>query len=127
MKHCLKISVGLTNVEFPYTTKITHSGDLEGTASVMADGTETFDVVGFRGKVTYRYDYVPQSVFDVLMPLLRQHRYLFATVLDIDNVEKKSRYSIAYPTAEAFKLTKDGGAVWHNVTITLTAKEVTTP
>ena len=124
MKHRLKIVKDDVQVEFPETTRITHSGELEGTVSVMADGTETFDVVGFRSQVVYQYDYVPQRVFDTLIPLLRTHRYFNARVLDVDNNEKEALYSVSYPTAEAFKLTKDGKAVWHNVTIKLTAKEV---
>lgn len=124
VKHKLKIILNDTQVEFPETRQISHAGKLEGTSCTMADGTETFDVTGFRSEVTYRYDYVPQKVFDTLIPLLRVHRYFDAVVLDVDNVEKQAKYSLAYPTAKAFKLTNDGGAVWHNVTIKLTAKEV---
>lgn len=123
--HVLRITSGDVSIEFPRTSKITHGGELEGTESKMADGSLTFDVTGFRATVTYEYDYLPQSVFNSLIPLLRKHKYLTATVLDVDNVEKTALYSVAYPTAEAYKLTREGGAIWHNATIKLTAKEVT--
>lgn len=125
MKHQLRITHGDTEIVFPATTNITHGGELEGTETKMADGSLAFDVLGFRAVVTYRYDYLPQVAFDALIPLLRGHKYLTATVLDIDNTEKTASCSVSYPTAEAFKLTSDGKAVWHNVEIKLTAKEVT--
>lgn len=125
MKHQLKIAHGDTEIVFPVTTNISHGGELEGSETKMADGSLAYDVLGFRAAVTYKYDYLPQIVFDALIPLLRGHRYLTATVLDVDNEEKTASYSVSYPTAEAFKLTKDGKAVWHNVEIKLTAKEVT--
>ena len=124
MKHQLKITHGDTEIVFPVTTNITHGGELEGTESKMADGMLTYDVLGFRAVVAYKYDYLPQLVFDALIPLLRGHRYLTATVLDVDNAEKTSLYSVSYPTAKAFRLTKGGKAVWHDVEIKLTAKEV---
>lgn len=125
MKHQLKITHGDTEIVFPVTTNISQGGELEGAESKMADGSLVYDVLGFRAVVTYKYDYLPQLVFDALIPLLRGHKYLTATVLDIDNTEKTALYSVSYPTAEAFKLTNDGKAVWHNVEIKLTAKEVT--
>ncbi len=121
--HMLVISDGINTVTFPKTRNITHAGELEGTATVMSDGTEMFDVVGFRKNVTYVYDYVPQAIFDDLMPMLRRRRYVTATVLDVDNKVRTQLYSVIYPTAEAYKLTENG-AVWHNVKIVLKAKEV---
>lgn len=125
MKHQLTIIHGNTEIIFPVTTNIKHGGELEGTEIKMADGSLTFDVIGFRSDIRYKYDYLPQVVFNALIPLLRAHKYLSATILDVDNVEKTSLYSVSYPTAEAFKLTRDGKAVWHNVEIKLTAKDVT--
>lgn len=124
MKHQLVITHGDTEIVFPVTTKIRHGGELEGTENKMADGSLVFDVLGFRHVVTYEYDYLPQVVFDALVPLIRSHRYITAKVLDVNNREKNAQYSVIYPTAEALKLTSDGRAMWHNVEIKLTAKEV---
>lgn len=124
--HVLTISDGVTSVVFPKTRKISHGGELSGKETTMSDGTLVFDAIGFRKSITYEYDYLPQSVFDVLIPMLRGHRYVTATYLDLDNVEKTASFNVAYPTAQAFKITPDGGAVWHKVTINLTAKKVET-
>ena len=125
MKHQLKITHDTSEVVFPVTRKITHGGELEGTEVKMADGTLVFDIMGFRAEVTYEYDYLPQEVIDAIAYLLRRHRYLTATFLDVNNIEKTDTFSMSYPTAESFKLTNDGKAIWHNVRIKLKAKEVT--
>ena len=122
--HTLIITDGISTVQFPKTKHITHGGSLEGTETTMSDGTKMFDAVGFRKSITYEFDYLPQAVFDTLIPMLRKHRYITATVLDLDNVEKTALFAVEYPTATAFKLVKGKGAVWHGVTIELTKKEV---
>ena len=124
MIHKLVVTDGSAVVNFPKTRRISHSGTLEGEETVMSDGTEVFDAIGFRKSVTYGYDWLPQSVFDVLIPMLRNTKYLTVTYLDLDNEEKTGLFSIEYPTAEAFKLTDSGGAVWHNVTLSMRAREV---
>jgi len=121
--HKLTISDGENSVVFPKTRKITHEGELEGNETTMGDGSEMFDIVGFRKIVTYVYDYLPQSIFDRLIPMLRKHKYVSSTYLDLDNTEKTQQFSVEYPSAEAFKLTANG-AVWHNVIIKMRAKDV---
>ncbi len=124
--HTLVITDGTNTVKFPKTRNITHGGVREGTETVMSDGSRVFDTIGFRKSVTYVYDYVPQNVFNVLIPMIRSHRYITATIIDLDNTEKTELFSIEYPTAKAFKLIKGVGAVWHDVTIELVAKGVET-
>lgn len=121
--HVLVISADGVSVTFPRTTKIQHGGYLEGEETVMADGSLMFDVTGFRQNLIYTWDYVPQKVFDELFPLLRKHKYLECKYLDVDNTEKTAKFKIEYPTPEAWKLTANG-AIWHNVSLNMTAKDV---
>ncbi len=121
--HALVITSEDTTITFPTTKRIQHGGELEGAETVMSDGTLVFDVTGFRKNIKYSWDYIPQSVFDAFIPLLRKHKYFSCTYLDIDNTEKTAMFKIEYPTPEAWKLTANG-AIWHNVSLNMTAKDV---
>lgn len=123
LKHRLIITDGNIVVTMPTTKNITHGGELEGVETTMSDGTKKTDVVGFRLAVTYSYTYIPAEDLATLHKLLRSGKYFSCTYLDVDNVEKTAVFSISYPQTSVF-MYKNGVAVWHNATITLSSKEV---
>ncbi len=123
MRHRLVISNGTISVTLPSVKNIVYTGTLEGDETIMADGSETTDVIGFRPQITYTYDYVPASDLATLHTLLKGNKYLTCTYLDDSNTEVTAVCKVSYPTPTIFKY-KGDVAVWHNVSIVLTSRTV---
>ena len=81
------------------------------------------DIKGFRSGFTYTWDYVPAETIKALAAMLRAGGYFTVNYFDTDGSDKQGAFSIDYPSFELFTF-KNGVAMWHNCTLTITAQGV---
>jgi hypothetical protein len=119
----IMISDGVTYITMPQTKKVTDVGAVEYKEIKMAGGKLVREMIGFRPGFRYDWDYVPASTIADLIAFLRTGAYFTVAYFDVDGTEKSGLFSITYPTPKVFKFVR-GVAMWHGVSITITAQEV---
>jgi hypothetical protein len=94
----------------------------ESRKTVMASGKIVKDVLGHRVSITAAWDYVPAETIKNLAALLLKNSFLWVEYPSPSGAAS-GFFEVAYPTMTVFGY-KNGEAVWHNVTLEMTAKEV---
>jgi hypothetical protein len=119
----ITISDGVTTITMPKVRKVSVGGAEVAKEVTMASGKMVKDVIGHRTVVEAEWDYVPASTIATLHSLLRQGGYFSVGYPDPDGTYKSGSFSVSYPTSKIFKF-KNGVAMWHSVSLTMTAQEV---
>lgn len=119
----LTISDGVTTITMPRVKKITVGGQEVANTATMASGKIVKDIIGHRVVVTAVWDYVPAADMAALHTMLRQGGFFTVGYPDPDGTDKSADFSVSYPTTGVFKFVS-GVAMWHGVTLTMTAQEV---
>ena len=120
----ITISDGTTTITMPRTRKVSDAGSMEYKEITMASGKRVQEMKGFRPGFTYKWDYVPAATIMALITMLRAGGFYTVGYFDLDGTDKSGVFSVSYPTHEVFKF-KEGVAMWHNCTLTISAQEVT--
>ena len=89
----------------------------------MASGKVVKDVLGYRTTITATWDYVPAAAIVTLLTLMRSSPFLYVEYPSPSG-DASGTFEAEYPTLTVFCY-KNGVAVWHDVTLTMSAQEVT--
>ena len=89
----------------------------------MASGKVVKDVLGYRATVDAVWDYVPAATIVALLTLMRSNSFLLVDY-PAPGGDASGIFAIGYPTLDVFCY-RDGVAVWHNVSLSMEAQEVT--
>ena len=89
----------------------------------MASGKTVKDILGYRAKITAVWDWFPAELVTELLNLLKTSAFLWVEYPSPDG-NSVGFFSIEYPTLSVFCY-KNGVPVWHDMTLSMTAQEVT--
>lgn len=106
----------------PRIKDITVGAEEKSRQTVMASAKIVKDIIGFRPIVTASWDYVPADSIARLIAFVRSGNFLWVEYPSPTG-DSEGYYEISYPNCEVFCY-KNGKAVWHNVTLKMTAQEV---
>ncbi len=111
------------SVTMPRVKSISVGAEEVSNAVTMASGKVVKDMIGYRNTVTATWDYVPATTITALMDLLRSGGFFYAEYPSPQG-DESGIFQVSYPDMEIFAF-QNGIPVWHNVTLKLTAQEVT--
>ena len=94
----------------------------ESKTITMASGRTVKDILGYRSKVTAVWDWIPADTVAQLLTLLRGGDFLWVEYPSPQGMES-GYFEIEYPSLNVFCY-RGGQAVWHNMTLSMTAQEV---
>lgn len=113
---------GVTSVTLPRCRPVVGWEDVSITAT-MASGKTVEDVIGVRQTITASYGYVPAADIVTLNAIVREGGFHRVQAPGIDG-DIDAYFKIAPPSFEVFKYVS-GVPMWSNVSLTMTAQEVT--
>lgn len=120
----ITISDGTTTITMPYTENVTDVGANEYKEITMASGLKVKKIIGFRRGFRYDWDSVPAEIITALISMLRTGEYYTVGFFDTDGTDGTALFSVSYPSFQLFTFEKDGTAVWHVCSLTITARGV---
>jgi len=88
----------------------------------MASGKTVKDVLGYRTVITAAWDYVPAASITQMLALMRSSPFLYVEY-PAPGGDESGLFEIEYPMLTVFTY-KNGAAVWHGVTLKMSAQEV---
>lgn len=107
----------------PKTRDLEVGGEVVSKEVTMAGGRRVMYVQGYREEIKAKWDWFPADQLAELTKLLRQGGFFKVAYPDQRGNECEGYFSITYPATEVFKF-KDGKPMWHGVSLTLKAQEV---
>jgi hypothetical protein len=110
------------SVTLPRTKQISVGAQEISKSVTMASGKLVKDIVGYRASVKASWDYVPASAVAALVGILRGGGFCFVEYPSPSG-DASGYFEIDYPTMSVFGF-KNGIAVWHDVTLSMSAQEV---
>ena len=111
------------SVTLPRVRDIEVGAEEESKTVTMASGKTVKDILGYRAKVTAVWDWIPADLVTELLNLLKTGAFLWVEYPAPDG-SGAGFFSIEYPTSSVFCY-RDGIPVWHDMTLSMTAQEVT--
>lgn len=111
-----------TSVELPRVRAVKVGAQEVANTVTMASGKVVKDMIGFRPTVTAEWDYLPAAVLSALAVLLRSAGFFYVEYPSPEG-DAAGMFEIQYPTMSVFQY-KNGTAVWHDVSLKMTAQEV---
>lgn len=111
-----------TAIEMPRVKDITVGAEEVANTVTMASGKVVKDMIGYRTTLKAGWDYVPANIIAKLSVLLRTGSFFYVEYPAPTGADKGT-FSISFPDMKVFCF-KDGVAVWHDVTLKMTAQEV---
>ena len=112
----------LLSVEMPRVKDIQVGASEVANSVTMASGKVVKDMIGYRTTVQASWDYVPAALLTSLAALLRGGGFFYVEYPSPSG-DAEGMFEVEYPTMKVFQF-KDGVAVWHGVTLKMTAQEV---
>lgn len=109
-------------IELPRIKDIQVGAEEVANTVKMASGKVVKDMIGYRSTVKAAWDYIPASALSALAVLLRSGGFFFVEYPSPTG-DASGVFEIDYPTMSVFSY-KNGIAVWHDVTLKMTAREV---
>lgn len=111
------------SVTLPRVRDIEVGAEEESKTVTMASGKTVKDILGYRAKVTAVWDWIPADLVTELLNLLKTGAFLWMEYPAPDG-SGAGFFSIEYPTLSVFCY-KNSVPVWHDMTLSMTAQEVT--
>lgn len=111
------------SITLPRVRDIEVGAEEESKTVTMASGKTVKDILGYRANITAVWDWVPADLVTQLLRLLKSGAFLWVEYPAPDG-SGAGFFSIEYPTLSVFCY-HDGIPVWHDMTLSMTAKEVT--
>lgn len=111
------------SVTLPRVRDIEVGAEEESKTVTMASGKTVKDILGYRAKITAVWDWFPAELVTELLNLLKSGAFLWVEYPAPDG-SGAGFFSIEYPTLSVFCY-RDGIPVWHDMTLSMTAQEVT--
>lgn len=109
-------------VTMPRTRQISVGAQAVNKNITMASGKVVKDLIGYRTSVKATWDYVPADTITTLTGILRNNEFCYVKYPS-PNGSCEGYFEISYPTINVFAF-KNNIAVWHDVTLTMNAQEV---
>ena len=113
---------GVTSVTMPRCRPTISTEDVSITAT-MASGKMVEDLIGTRIAISAKYGYVPAADILTLQRIVREGGFHRVTAPGVDG-DIDAKFKITPPSYDVFKYI-DGVPMWCNVTLKMTAQEVT--
>jgi hypothetical protein len=120
----ITITKGATTITMPKTRSLSVNGTAVEKTAAMASGKNIKEMTGHRTTITASWKAVPQATMNSLTTLLRQGGFFTVAYPDTDGTDKTASFTISYPSPGVWKY-QDGNPVWANVTLNMSAQEVT--
>jgi len=120
----ITITKGATTITMPRTRSLNVGGSPVKKDATMASGKIVNEMIGHRTTITASWKAVPQETMNSLTALLRQGGFFTVAYPDTDGTDKSADYIISYPSPGVWKY-HGGDPVWANVTLNMSAQEVT--
>ena len=111
------------SVTLPRVRDIEVGAEEESKTVTMASGKTVKDILGYRAKVTAVWDWIPADLVTELLNLLKTGAFLWVES-PAPSGNGAGFFSIEYPTLSVFCY-KNSVPVWHDMTLSMTAQEVT--
>lgn len=111
-----------TVIEMPRVKDITVGAEEVANAVTMASGKVVKDMIGYRSTVKASWDYVPATTITTLSQLLRTGGFFYVEY-PAPTGDANGNFEVDFPEMKIFCF-KQGVAVWHDVTLKMTAQEV---
>ena len=111
------------SVTLPRVRDIEVGAEEESKTVTMASGKTVKDILGYRAKVTAVWDWIPADLVTELLNLLKTGAFL-CVESPAPSGNGAGFFSIEYPTLSVFCY-KNSVPVWHDMTLSMTAQEVT--
>ena len=111
------------SVTLPRVRDIEVGAEEESKTVTMASGKTVKDILGYRAKVTAVWDWIPADLVTELLNLLKTGAFLWVEY-PAPSGNGAGFLSIEYPTLSVFCY-KNSVPVWHDMTLSMTAQEVT--
>lgn len=110
------------SITMPRIKDITVGAEEESKKTTMASAKIVKDVIGYRPTVSASWDYIPAETIKELITLIRKGTFLWVEY-PTPTGDDCGYFDIEYPKCNVFCY-KNGIAVWHNVSLEMTAQEV---
>ncbi len=111
-----------SSVILPRTKDISVGAQPVSKSVTMASGKVVKDVIGYRVSIKASWDYIPADTVASLIGILRSNGFNFVEYPSPSG-DASGYFEIEYPTMSVFGF-KNGIAVWHDVTLSMSAQEV---
>ena len=111
-------------ITMPRIKKITVGAKEESRRTMMVSGKTVKDVLGYRATIKAEWDYIPVGLAAQLTLLLRRNSFVWVEYPSPTGFAD-GWFEVGFPSMKVFAY-KNGMAVWHDVSLDFTAKEVTT-
>ena len=111
------------SVTLPRVRDIEVGAEEESKTVTMASGKTVKDILGYRAKVTAVWDWIPADLVTEPLNLLKTGAFLWVEY-PAPSGNGAGFFSIEYPTLSVFCY-KNSVPVWHDMTLSMTAQEVT--
>ena len=111
------------SITLPRVRDIEVGAEEESKTVTMASGKTVKDVLGHRANITAAWDWIPADLVTELLNLLKTGAFLWVEYPAPDG-NSAGFFSIEYPTLSVFCY-RNSVPVWHDMTLSMTAQEVT--
>ena len=111
------------SITLPRVRDIEVGAEEESKTVTMASGKTVKDILGYRAKVTAVWDWIPADLVTELLNLLKTGAFLWVEY-PAPSGNGAEFFSVEYPTLSVFCY-KNSVPVWHDMTLSMTAQEVT--
>lgn len=110
------------SITLPRTKNISVGAQPISKSVTMASGKIVKDIIGYRTNIKAAWDYMPAAAVASLIGILRSGGFCFVEYPSPAG-DASGHFEIDYPSMSVFSF-KNGVAVWHAVTLSMTAQEV---
>ncbi len=110
------------SIQMPRVKEITVGAEEVSKKATMASAKIVKDIIGFRPLIEAEWDYVPAETITKLIGFIREGSFLWVEYPSPTG-DSEGYFDVEYPECEVFCY-KEGKAVWHNVSLSMTAQEV---
>ena len=109
-------------ITMPKIKAITVGAKEESRRTVMVSGKIVKDVLGHRTVINAAWDWVPAGLVSELSSMLKKNSFLWVEYPSPEGM-RSGYFEISYPNMSVFCY-KNGEALWHDVKLEMTAREV---
>lgn len=109
-------------IEMPRVKAVSVGAEEVANTVTMASGKVVKDMVGYRNTLKASWDYVPVATITELSFLLRTGGFFYVEY-PAPTGDAAGNFEVDFPEMKIFCF-KNGIAVWHDVTLKMTAQEV---
>ncbi|MDD4688319.1 MAG: hypothetical protein PHE51_01045 [Eubacteriales bacterium] len=110
-------------ITMPRIKKITVGAKEESRRTMMVSGRIVKDILGYRAVIKAEWDYLPVGLAANLTLLLRTNSFVWLEYPSPTGFAE-GWFEVGFPSMKVFTY-RNGEAVWHDVSLEFTAKEVT--